>query len=126
MKYRAELFLDTIRFKSEIEDGDKNHGTEVIGMYNRNKTKKFKAKDFTEAFVLARYFSCMNETDSVILTFKDDKYNYNATVCNVVGLETDLIVEAIDGRFKDVSICSFDILNDNLEGLIEEEIASWA
>lgn len=127
MKFNANLILDRCRFELEKKNKSFKHGLEVCDMYANDKRKTFKYKTFQEAYINARYFAFMNGTDSIILDYKDDKYEYLSTITSsVAGLDTDLIVTALDGSGTDVEIDSFDVMNDNIDEMFKKEVSSWA
>lgn len=126
MEFKAKLILDRDRFELELDDESFNHGLKVCDMYIKNKTKNFKSKTFRDAYIKALDFATLNDTDSIILVYKDDKYKYISIVASSFGrFYTDLLVTALDGSGSDVEINSFDVMNGDIDELFEKEVSSW-
>ena len=122
--YNAELILDTIRFEMEREEGW-SHGRDVKKMYLSGDTITYSSNDFIMAYAEAKLFARKNETDSILLIFKDDKYDYNAVINKDSGMDMDLIIDRIDGSVSEVEILSFNPLYQNLDDRVKHEVSLW-
>ena len=126
MKYQAELIFDANIIKCERDFDNMKHEDIAAKVVDEDVVVNFQAKDLKNAIKTARRIAKQNNTNSIIMGFKDDKYDYSMMIFADEVTVGNVIIGLVDGGDSGIEIGDYNYTKDDIEEMVQKELQKWA
>lgn len=126
MKYQAELIFDANIIKCERDFDNMKHEDIATKVVDEDVVVNFQAKDLKNAIKTARRIAKQNNTNSIIMGFKDNKYDYSMMIFADEVTVGNVIIGIVDGGDSGIEIGDYNYTKDDIEEMVQKELQKWA
>ena len=126
MKYQGELIFDANIINCERDFDNMKHEDIAAKVVDEDVVVNFQAKDLKNAIKTARRIAKQNNTNSIIMGFKDDKYDYSMMIFADEVTVGNVIIGLVDGGDSGIEIGDYNYTKDDIEEMVQKELQKWA